>query len=137
MARAFRLRFKGREKEVVEQIKFLGHDEFCRQEGISGFALQKWFQKQPGCENDSIYHYFHRSPSMQDLPILQQCALAIIKEREQNRKLFAEKDAELDEVKGERDEYREKLRVALFEQWKQLKALHRLCTENVTEEVEL
>ena len=141
MARAFALRFKGREPETVDRIKFFGHREFCRQEfgdeNKGGEALDRWFKKQPGCENDSIYHYFPRYPSMQDLPILQQCSLAIIKEREQNRKLFAQKDAELEALRDENNELREQIRDGIYDQWRHLKDFHKLCTENAVEEAEI
>jgi len=70
MARAFRLRFKGRETDVIEQIKVMGHSRFCKlefgEENKGGYGLQKWFQKQPGCENDSIYRYVGPPESLWD-----------------------------------------------------------------------
>jgi len=81
MARAFELRFKGREPETVERIKFLGHREFCRQEfgdeKRGGYGLQGWFQKQSGCEHDSIYHYVGVPEPLRDMHISKRLYLLI------------------------------------------------------------
>ena len=86
MARAFSKntpftkRFSGREAEVVDQIKIFGYREFCRQEfgdENRGNGLQGWFQKQAGCEHDSIYHYVGISDSLSDLHVSSRVYLSI------------------------------------------------------------
>jgi len=77
MPQSFNKRFAGREQEVVDEIKLFGEQEFCKHEGTKGFALQEWFQKQPGHEKDSIYHYRGLTNSISGLSSFKQLMLDI------------------------------------------------------------
>lgn len=77
MPQSFVKRFAGRELEVIDEIKFFGEYEFCKHEGIPGYALQQWFQKQKGCENDSIYNYRGPREAMSDLSSFKELMLNI------------------------------------------------------------
>jgi len=136
MARAFVLRFKGREPEVIEQIKFLGLRKFCRQEfgdEKKGHALQKWLREQPGHEHDSIYSYISRSDTVSQLPLIKQCALAINKERRQHAEEVARHEARHEEDQREIKRLEELLRYYTFQEWsdKDIKALYDVCIGNI------
>ena len=77
MPQSFTKRFAEREREVIDEIKLFGEQEFCKHEGIKGYALQQWFQKQPGCENDSIYRYRGFREAMSDLSSFKELMLDI------------------------------------------------------------
>jgi len=77
MAKALKTRFKGHEKEKIEQLELMGWRTFCAEEPCGYDALQHWLQQQLGHENDSIYRYTGLFPRLQDLPSYKQLALAI------------------------------------------------------------
>ena len=139
MARAFRVRFRGREAEVVDQIKFMGHREFCEQEGISGYKLQEWFRTQPGCEHDSIYNYISRSSTAPHIPLIRQCALAINKERRHHADQIAQLKDQHENDTREIQRLKELLRYYELQEWKDgdIKDLYTLCTENLVKEAEI
>jgi len=131
MPQSFIRRFKGREQEVVNEIKLDGYDNFCKRERISsvGFALQIWFQKQRGCENDSIYNYFSSDSPIQDLPLVKQIVLAVQKERSNHADILAKDKARMDEMAREVEFLKEQLRYYRMAEYRDLKPLYELCCQ--------
>jgi len=113
MPQSFIKRFAGREQETVDKIKLFGWSNFCKREGISGFSssLQEWFQKQKGCENDSILQYISSDSSVHDLSPFKRAILDLqaVQSKHAARDahyetLLAEKDREIAFLK---DQYRD------------------------------
>jgi len=113
MPQSFIKRFAGREREVVDEIKLFGNTNFCKREGIAGFttALQEWFKKQKGCENDSILQYISSDSPVQDLSPIKRALLDLqaVRSKHDERDthyeaLLAEKDREIAFLK---DQYRD------------------------------
>ena len=93
----------GREKGAIEEIQTFGWNEFCRREGMSGYALQKWFQQQPGHETEKVSYYTGKSIGVRDLPKVEQIKLSVLKERHDYEirieRLRAEHEAQLSELR--------------------------------------
>lgn len=127
MPQSFTKRFAGRETEVIDEIKLEGWDDFCRYEGIKGtFALQVWFQKQPGCQTDSIYRYISSDSPVQDLPLVKQIMLAIQAERSRHEVAVAEYKVRLSETNRQIKFLEEQLRYYRLGEYKNLRPIWEL-----------
>lgn len=129
MAQSFTKRFAGREREVVDEIKLLGWNTLCEHEGIAGYGLQGWFQKQKGCENDSIYHYISSDLPIHNLPLAKQIMLAIQKERSEHTNNRAKDEAIRAKMAREIQSLREQLRYYRLAEYRDLKPIWELCQQ--------
>jgi len=124
MAQSFDKRFAGREIGVVAEIRLDGWWKFINGHGIQGtYALDKWFKKQPGCENDSIYRYISSDNPLQDLPLVKQIMLAIQAERSRHEAFVAECQANLEEANRRMKYLEEQLRYYRLGEYKNLKPI--------------
>ena len=141
MAQSFIKRFAGRETEAVARIKLFGWRRFCEDEGISGYALQSWFQRQKGCENDSIYRYISSDSPVHDLPLAKQLLLAVkqmqvahnadmAKVKTDCANLLAEKDRVIEQLK-ENDRFRQ------LDEYKRLEPVFEICREYIRSPVRI
>lgn len=123
MPQSFNKRFAGREQEVVDEIKLFGQMEFCRHEGIAGFGLQEWFQKQRGCERDSIYHYISSDLPIHGLPLAKQIMLAIQARESKYQVSLADYQFRLEETNRRIEFLEEQLRYYRRAEWRELKPI--------------
>lgn len=126
MPQSFKKRFAGREKEIVDEIKLDGWYKFCEREGITGFGIQRWFQGQPGCKNDSVYRYISSDSPVQGLPLVKQIMLAIQKERSTHADILAKDKARMDGMARQIKFYEEQLRYYRLLEYKNLKPIWEL-----------
>ena len=79
MARALKSRFKGDEKQKVQELKVFGWNTFCDLEGYGPDTVQRWFQNQKDCGTDSIFNYHSLPASLSDLCNRDRAMLAVQK----------------------------------------------------------
>jgi len=123
---SFNKRFAEREQEVIDEIKLFGEQEFCKHEGIKGFALQKWFQKQKGCRNDSIYNYISSDLPIHDLPLAKQIMLAIQSRDSKYQTSVADYQSRLEETNRRIKVLEEQLRYYKRAEYRELKPIWEL-----------
>lgn len=126
MPQSFTKRFAGREQEVIDEIRLFGEQEFCKHEGIKGFALQNWFQRQPSCENDSIYNYRGSDLPVHDLPLAKQIMLAIQSRESKYKADVAQYKARLEETNRRIEFLEEQLRYYRLNEYRDLKPIWEL-----------
>jgi len=74
---ALKKQLAGRERESVKEIKRDGWNLFCQYEGVGPDTLERWFQKQKGCEADSIFNYPSLNLGLSDLSLRDRIVLCI------------------------------------------------------------
>ncbi len=135
MAQSFKKRFAGRESEAVNEIKLYGSSDFCKREGITGYNLQSWFQKQKGCESDSIYRYISSESPVQDLPLPKQILLAVQNMRSTHDADMAKIKAHYENLLMEKERmierYRENDRFRQLAEYKRLAPVFEICREYI------
>jgi len=121
MPQSFKKRFAGRDPaELINELEIFGFEEFCKHEGIKGWGLQKWLQKQKGHENDSVFSYLGKHSAASDLPLAKQIMLAIQTERSKHETLVADYKNRLGEKDRLIEQQKEQLRYYRMQEYRNL-----------------